>query len=32
MASERTVDPKVVKRLQQRLTERGYGQHVADGI
>ena len=26
MARERTVDPKVVKRLQQRLTEGGYGQ------
>ena len=32
MASEPTVDPKVVMRLQQRLTERGYGRHVADGI
>ena len=31
MASEPTVDPKVVKRLQQRLTKGGYCRLVADG-
>ena len=32
MATEPQADEKVVRRLQQRLTERGYGRHVADGI
>jgi peptidoglycan hydrolase-like protein with peptidoglycan-binding domain len=32
MAAEPQADEKVVRRLQQRLTEHGYGRHVADGI
>jgi hypothetical protein len=32
MATEPQADEKVVRRLQQQLTEHGYGRHVVDGI